>query len=82
MLVNQKYVMSQIIRKLYSINKKLILPCCYQQFSIESKKRRMGVKMFNGINKTMNVSEEVWRRVHWKYVMSQVIQKLKLVNEK
>ena len=32
--------------------------------------------IFYWINETMNVSNEVWMWVHWKYVMSQIIKKL------
>ena len=32
--------------------------------------------MFNGINKTMNGGDEVWKQVQQKYVMSQIIRKL------
>ena len=42
----------------------------------------MGVIMFSVIDETMNGSDEVWRRVKKKYVMSQIIQKLQLLNDK
>ena len=37
--------------------------------------------MFDGIDKTTNVSDEVRRQVQKKYLMSRIIQKLKLLNE-
>ena len=33
-------------------------------------------KFFTWIDKTINESDEVWRWVHWKYVISQIIWKL------
>ena len=56
--------------------KKLLLPCCYQWYSIESTKWWMGVMMFYGIYETMNGSDEVWRLVQKKYVMIRIIQKM------
>ena len=40
MWVHQKYGMSRIIQKFNSI-KKMLLPCCYQQFSIGLMKKWM-----------------------------------------
>ena len=42
----------------------------------------MGVMIFDGIDETINGSDEVWRQVHQKYVMGRIIQKLQLLNEK
>ena len=38
--------------------------------------------MYNQTNETMNESDEVRRWVHWKYGMSQIIQKLHAIEKK
>ena len=55
--------MSQIIWKLHSIGKTTALTLLLPI-------------VFDLINNTMNDSDAVWRWVHWKYVMSQIIPKL------
>ena len=49
MWVHQKYVMNGIIQKIHPISKKqMLLPCYYQQCSIESGKRWMRVMKYKG----------------------------------
>ena len=73
-LVHLKYLMSQIINVFHSIEKQLLLPCCYWQCSIKSTKGLMVVIMYDVMDETMNGVDEVWRWVQHKYVMSLIIQ--------
>ena len=60
----------------YNWEKQLLLLFCYQQFLIKSTKGWIGDMIFDGISESMDGREEVWRWLHRKYVMSQIIQKL------
>ena len=58
----------------FNQEKKIILPCCYQQYFIGSTKGWMGVIIFYGFGEMMNESDEVWRWVRRNYVMSRIIK--------
>ena len=53
------YVMSQIILKLHSIEKKCSSLAVTDNARLNQQPKLMGVIMFDGINKTMNGSDEV-----------------------
>ena len=61
---------------------KLLLPSCHWQFSIELAKVWIVLMMLDVIDETMNGSDEVWRQVQKQFLMSLIIQKLQLLNEK